>query len=67
VELDGLAHVAQDRVCDAEIAEAVAFAAPVADLAGDDETLLEELDSLARVTQVGVCEAEIAEGTAFSL
>ena len=46
--------------------QAVAFAASVADFAGNDETLLVKLDGLARLPQVGVREAKIAEGGVFA-
>ncbi|MCS6911580.1 MAG: hypothetical protein NZM11_13575, partial [Anaerolineales bacterium] len=50
----------------AEIAERSPFAAPVADLAGDDQPLLVELNRLARLAQGGVGVAEIAERSPFA-
>ena len=43
----GLLELAQVRVSDAEAAEVVAFALPVADLAGDDQTLLPDIQPTA--------------------
>ena len=65
VELNGLARIAQIGVGKAEIAEGVAFPAPVADLAGNGQRLLVELNGVVRVAQSGTDKAEITEGLAF--
>ena len=65
VKLDGLARVAQFGVGDAEVAQGIAFATPVADLARDRQGLLVKLDGLARVAQRVMGEAEVTQGAAF--
>ena len=48
------------------VTQGVALAAPVADLAGDDQALLVELDGRARLAEVGVGDAEVAQGVALA-
>ena len=62
VEADGFLHLAQGGVGDAQVAEGVALAPPVADLAGDRQVLLVEADGLLHLAQGGVGEAQVAEG-----
>jgi hypothetical protein len=67
VVLDGLVGLAEVAVGNAEIAEGVTLAVPVADLAGDGEALIVKVDGLPGLAEGGPGEAEIAEGVALAL
>ena len=67
VVVDGLAWLAEIRPGVAQITQGIALAAPVADLAGDTETLLIVVDSLAWLAEIRPGEAQIAQGIALGL
>ena len=62
VEADGPLGLAQGGVGEAQVAEGVPLAPPVADLARDDQLLLVEADGPLGLAQGGVGEAQVAEG-----
>ena len=66
VELDRLARLAEIGPGDAQIAQRVALATPVADLTRDREALLVELDRLARLAEIRPGDAQIAERAALA-
>ena len=61
VVLDGLVHLAQVAIGNAQVAQVVALAAAVADLTGDDQRLLVVLDGLLHLAEVGIGIAQVAQ------
>src|SRR6185295_18084087 len=65
VQVDRLPGLAEVGVGVAQIAEGVAFAAPISDLAGDGQVLFEAFDRPVSFTESGVGDPQVAEVRAF--
>ena len=65
--LDGLVVLPEAEVGVAEVAQVVALALPVSDLAGDGQRLVVVLDGLVVLPKVAVGDAEVAQVAALAL
>ena len=65
MKVDGLLYLAEVGVGVSQVAQVIAFAAPVADFLGNGECLLVKVDGLVYLAEVGVGESQIAQPFSF--